>query len=446
MSTTGKTMQELAETLVAYGRKKGASEVEVGIQEGAEFDVSVRDGEVESLTEAGSRDLTLRAFVDGKVATATSSDLNDDTLLRLVDNAIARARLAGTDPFAGLPERGGKLVSAEALGIFDPAVVAMSPEKKLALARETESIGRKDGRINRSLGASCSSNAYTQVLANSKGFSGSFRKTVLTLGVGFQCGKGEQLFQDYWYEGATSVAGLKAPEAIAKKAVQRTVRLLGASKVPTQNVPVVLEPSIAGNLFLRFLLQCISGASVDRKQSFLADKLGTRIASDLVTVVDDGLIPGAVGTSPFDGEGVPAGKTTFIEAGVLKTFMLNTYYARKLKLKGTGNAGGPNNLYLAPGKATPEAIVKSVDKGLLLTGILGHGRVPTTGDISVGAFGLWIEKGEVVHPVAEITISGNLGDLLKGVQAVGNDLELRFGVSCPTVKVAEMTVAGTSAT
>lgn len=445
MSTTAKTAQELAEGLVAYGRKKGATEVEVGILEGSEFNVSVRDGDVESLTEAGSRDLTLRAFVDGKVATATSSDLTNDALLRLMDNAIARARLSGTDPFAGLPEREGKLVDPEKLRLFDPTVVAMTPEKKLALAREAESIGRKDKRINRSLGSSCSSNELHQVLANSKGFSGSYRKTVVTLGVGFQCGQGEQLFQDYWFDGATSLAELKSPEAVATKAVERTVRLLGARKVPTQNVPVILEQAVAGNLFLGFLLQCIGGAGVARKQSFLADKLGSKIGSDLLTVVDDGLIPGAVGTSPFDSEGVPAGKTTFIDAGVLKTFMLDTYYARKLKLKGTGNAGGPNNLFLVPGKATPAELVKSVDKGLLLTGILGHGRVPTTGDISVGAFGMWIEKGEVVHPVAEVTISGNLGDLLKGVVAVGNDLELRFGVSCPTIKVAEMTVGGSKA-
>jgi PmbA protein len=194
---------------------------------------------------------------------------------------------------------------------------------------------------------------------------------------------------------------------------------------------------------LSFLARCLSGAAVDQRQSFLAGKLGEAVGNPLVTIVDDGLLPGGRATVPFDEEGVPSRKTTLVEKGVLKNYLLDTYYGRKLKLRSTGNASGPTNFYWAAGDKAREEILKSVEKGLLLTGTLGQGTVPTTGDISVGAFGLWIEKGEVAFPVAEITISGNLGELLKGVEMVGNDLEFRQAVTGPTVKFAQMTVGGT---
>ena len=193
---------------------------------------------------------------------------------------------------------------------------------------------------------------------------------------------------------------------------------------------------------LRFLAACVDGEAINQKQSFLVEKLGTKVGSDLVTVVDDGLIPGAPGTAPFDSEGVPHRKTSVMEAGTLKSWLLDTYNGRKLKMASTGNAGGPTNLYLAAGKASPAEILKSVDKGFLLTGTLGQGTVPTTGDISRGAFGLWIEKGEIVHPVAEVTISGNLGEVLKNVVMVGNDLDFRRPIAAPTIKIAEMTIGG----
>jgi PmbA protein len=193
---------------------------------------------------------------------------------------------------------------------------------------------------------------------------------------------------------------------------------------------------------LAFLFNCVNGSSIYLKQSFLEGKIGEKIGSDLVTVVDDGLIPGAAGTKPFDGEGVPARKTVVIENGVLKSYLMDTYASKKLGMKSTGNGSGANNFYLAAGTTKPENIVKSVDKGLFLTGTIGFGLVPTTGDISRGAFGMWIEKGELAYPVAEITISGNLGQLLKGIQMVGNDLNFKDSITGPTFKVAEMTVGG----
>ncbi|MBM3297570.1 MAG: TldD/PmbA family protein, partial [Candidatus Aminicenantes bacterium] len=247
-------------------------------------------------------------------------------------------------------------------------------------------------------------------------------------------------------EVATSAAGLLSPEAIAKKAVERVTRLIGARKVESQNVPVVFEAPVTGSLLLGFLAQCISGPALDRRQTFLLDKLGQKIGSDLITIYDNALLPGGRGTAPFDTEGVPARKTLVMESGVLKSYLLNTYYGRKLKMASTGNAGGTTNFHLAAGTSKPADIIKSVDKGLLLTGTIGFGLVPTTGDISTGAFGLWIEKGEIAYPVAEITISGNLADVLKGIEMVGDDLDPGDSVSGPTVKTAVMSIGGKAAT
>jgi PmbA protein len=444
MSAKTENLMALAESLVAYGRKKGAGEIEVSINEGSQFSVNVREGNVERLTEAGNKGLNLRLFVDGKQATASSSDLSEATLARMIDNAIERAKLAGADQFAGLPDPAPIKASAESLKIYDPAILTLSPEKKIAAATKVEAIGLADKRIKKSAGSTFGTFVGTRYLANSKGFSGSSRKSFNWCGVGFQCGEGDNLLQDGWYETRTSVATLPTPEEIAKKAVLRVTRLIGARKVPTQDVPIVLEPQMTAGL-LGFLAQCIGGGAIDQKQSFLVDKLGQKIAVDLVTIVDDGLLPGAQGSSPFDSEGVPSRTTTVVDKGTLKSYLLNTYYGRKLKLASTGNAGGPTNLYMAKGTSTPAEIIKSVDKGLYLTGTIGLGRVPTTGDLSVGAFGLWIEKGELTFPVAEITISGNLGELLQGVQMVGNDLELNDTIAGPTIKIAKISVGGTGA-
>jgi len=363
----------------------------------------------------------------------------------VVDNAIARARLGGSDPFAGLPEAEPIRVSPDDLKVYDPAVLKLSPESKIASAMKVEAIGMADKRIKKSTGSTFTSVVGSWHLANSKGFSGSFRRTTVATGVGFQAGEGDNLLQDGWYEGATSLAALPTPEAIAKKAVERVTRLIGARKVESQNVPVVFEPSVTSGLLLGFLAQCIAGPSIDRRQSFLVDRLGQKIGSDLVTIFDDGLLPGGRGTSAFDAEGVPTRKTLVMDKGLLKSYLLNTYYGRKLKMASTGNAGGVTNFYMAKGASKPADIIKSVDKGLLLTGTIGFGRVPTSGDISTGAFGLWIEKGEVAFPVAEITISGNLADVLKGIEMAGDDLELNDTIAGPTVKVAQMSIGGKGA-
>ncbi|MGH7361461.1 MAG: TldD/PmbA family protein, partial [Candidatus Methylomirabilales bacterium] len=245
-------------------------------------------------------------------------------------------------------------------------------------------------------------------------------------------------------------SGLEAPEVVGRTAAARTVRRLGARKVPTQEVPVIFEPEVAASL-LRTLAGAASGSAIYRKASFLAGRLGEVIASPAVTVVDDGTLRGALGSRPFDAEGLPTRRTVLVEHGALKTYLLDTYSARKLGLASTGNAGRDvgdapgvtaTNFFLLPGPHPPEAIVRSVDRGLLVTELIGFGVNLVTGDYSRGAAGLWIEGGEVAYPVEEITIAGNLNHMLRQIEMVGNDLVPRGRVAAPTLKIARMTVAG----
>lgn len=444
MSTGSNDLMALADTLVALGVKKGADEIEVSISDGSQFRAGIRDGALETLTEAGSRQLAIRAFVDGRTATASSSDLSLETLERLVGNAVTRARLGGKDSFAGLPELEKVAADPGQLGIFDPAILDLTPEEKIAYATTAEAIGLKQEGVTKSLGATFVSADGTTVLANSKGFRGSYRSTIAYATVGFQAGAGDNLFQDGWFEGGPTRSALPPPELLATTGARRVTRLVGARKVETQKVPVVVEPSVTASLLLGLLAEAVSGQAISRRQSYLVDKLGAKVAADTVTIVDDGLLKNGFGTAPFDGEGVPCRTTTLVEGGVLKSYLLDTYYGRKLGMRSTGNAGGPTNLYWAAGRTKPGAILASVERGLLLTGTIGFGADATTGDISIGAFGLWIEDGVPAFPVAGVTISGNLGDLLQGVELVGDDLRFHGTSNGPTVKLAEMTVGGSA--
>jgi len=431
----------LTESMVAYGRKKGADEVQVTVNEGSELSIDVRYGNIEKLVEAGSKALSVKVVKDSKVATASSSDLSEETLHNLVDNAIERAKLASPDEFAGLPEAKKITADLKYLQIYDPAIPEMAVEKKIEFARKTESICRADKRVNKSYGASFNSFEGTFYLANSNGMSVAYPRTSCSCSIYLQAGEGDNLFDDGWGDGVRNLKDLMTPEAIAQKAVHRVTRLIGARKIETQNVPVILEPPMTSSL-LSFLRECLSGRNIYLKQSFLTDKVGEQVAGKNITIVDDGLLPRGIGTRPFDSEGVPSQKTTLIDKGVLKNYLLDTYASKKLGMSSTGHAGGITNFYMQAGEKSQKEIIKSVDKGLLLVDTIGQGTVPTTGDISRGAFGLWIENGELAYPVAEITISGNLGDILNQIEMVGNDLEHRDNIEGPTIKIAEMTIGG----
>jgi PmbA protein len=439
------TLRDLAGSLVAFARKCGADEAEVSVSDGYEFNVDVRKGRIETLVEAGSRVCGLRIIKDKKTAFASSSDLEMGTLKRLVRNAVRRAELGNPDEFAGFAPLSKETVDAASLKLFDPAIAGLDSKTKIGLALATERAALRDKRITNSYGATFASNEIRSVLAMSNGFVGEYAQTYFGLGVGLQAGDTDNRVEDSWSSSKRHFKDLESPEAIARKAVERTVRQLKPRKVKTQNVPVIFEPTQTAWL-MGFLFGCVTGTAVYQKATFLEGKLGRRIGNPLVTVVDDGLIPGELGSHPFDSDGLPSRRTVVVERGVLKNYLCNHYAARKLRLNSTGNADGngvgPNNFYLEPGTVSPKDIVAGTKKGLILIRTLGHGLNSVTGDISRGAFGLWVEDGEIAYPVSEVTISGNLGRILEGVEAVGTDLEFHSPVTGPTVKVAEMTVAG----
>jgi PmbA protein len=257
--------------------------------------------------------------------------------------------------------------------------------------------------------------------------------------------------RDYWFSNGRRFAELERPEDIGRRAAERALRRLGARKIPTQKASVVFEPRTARSLLGHFF-EAVDGESIYRHASFLAGKMGERIASQEVTLIDDGTLPGLFGTSPFDDEGVRTRRTVVIERGILKSWLLNTYAARKLGLSTTGNAArgitgnagiGHNNLYLEPGGQSPEEIVCSLRKGLYVTELIGSGVNTVTGDYSRGAAGMWIENGEFAYPVSEITIAANLMEMLNGISAIGADLEFRGSTASPTLLIEEMTISGT---
>ena len=435
----------LAEDLVNFGKMNGADEIEVTILDGYEFSVDVRFGKIENLVEAGSRALGMRVIKDKKTAFVSSSDLSRETLEHLVNNAIKRAALANPDEFSGLPSLSPKKEDVSPLRLFDPDIPNLNSEKKIALATEAEKIALEDKRITNSHGASFETKEIKTVLVNSNGFLQEYDQSVCGLSLGLQAGDTDNKVEDYWFSMKRHYKELEPPEEVARKAVKRTIRQLKPRKIKTQKVPVIFEPMMTSWL-MGFLFACVSGISIYQKTSFLVDKLGERIGNTPLNVTDDGLLPGMLGSRPFDAEGVPCTKTPVIVNGILKNYLCNTYAARKLNLKSTGNSTGvgvnPNNFYLEAGEVSPDKIISSLEKGLILIRTLGHGLNPVTGDISRGAFGLWVEKGEIAYPVSEITISGNLGEILNQIEMIGNDLDFQSPISGPTIKIQELTVAG----
>jgi len=256
--------------------------------------------------------------------------------------------------------------------------------------------------------------------------------------------------RDYWFSVARTLSKLESPEHVGKVAAQRTLRRLNARKVKTQRVPIVFEPTVARAL-IEHIFEAVNGDSVYRHASYLAGKLGEKVAGENVNIIDDGTMVGGFGSSPFDGEGVPTRRTVVLDKGELKSYLLNTYTGKKLGLATTGNASrglagnpgiGSGNFYLEPGTRAAKDIIGEIKEGLFLTEFLGFGVNLVTGDFSRGASGIWISNGELAYPVEEITVAGNLRDMFNNVTAIGNDLEFRGSVACPTIRIDGMTVAG----
>jgi len=444
-------LSELAGDVVKRALQAGASDAECTISEGDEFSANVRMRELENLKEAGSRGAGLRILIGKKTGASYTSDLSNEGIDHLVKSAIELADITTEDPHAGLPEPEELGALAGDLQLYSPDVEQLETALKIETARRAEEAALSaDPRISNSEGASFDTHVGRQIFANSRGFAGEYRSTYCSLSAIPVARDGDSMERDYWYTIARGFAQLESPEEVGRTAAGRALRRLHAVKVDTQKVPVVFEPRTARTL-LDNLFEAVHGMSIYRHESFLAGKLGEKVASENVTVADDGTMPGLFGTSPFDDEGVPSRRTVVIERGVLKSYLLNTYAARKLGMKTTGNAArgltgnagiGRGNFYMEKGVQTPEEIVAGIPNGFYVTELMGFGVNIVTGDYSRGAAGLWIRNGELAFPVSEVTIAGNLKDMLLGMEAVGSDLEFRGSVAAPTLKIGEMTVGG----
>ena len=337
------------------------------------------------------------------------------------------------------------------LDIYDSTT--LQTEQQIDLARRGERSALKaDPRITNSEGADFDSSSGRMILGTSHGFLGQYSSSSFSLAVSPIASDPDTgaMQRDSWYGVQRKFSKLEQPERIGEEAARRTVRRLGARKVATCTAPVVFDPEAAGSL-LGNLCGAVSGYALYKGASFLTGQLGQRLAPEFVTIYDDGRMPGGLGSRPFDGEGLPTRKNVVVDRGVLANYLLDTYSAKKLSLTSTGNASrsvgespsvGPTNFYLVPGTATPQQIVESVKHGLYVTDLIGFGINMVTGDYSRGASGFWIENGELAYPVEEITIAGNLKRMFAGIEMIGNDLVFRGRIASPTIKLAEMTIAG----
>ena len=447
----GDCLQELARDVVERALAAGATDAECTIAEGDEFSANVRMREVESLKEAGSRGAGLRILIGRKTGSSYTSDFSPEGIALLLKSAIELADVTTEDPHAGLPDP-DELGSVEGdLRLYSPDVEKLETPLRIETARRAEAAALEaDPRIVNSEGASFDSHVGRHIFANSRGFAGEYRTSYCSVSVAPVAKDGDSMERDHWYTLARGFDGLEPPEHVGQVAAQRALRRLHPVKVETQRAPVVFEPGAARTL-LDNLFDAVHGMSIYRHESFLAGKLGEKVASENLTVVDDGTIPGLFGASPFDDEGVPSRRTVVIDRGVLRSYLLNTYAARKLGMKTTGNASrglsgnagiGHGNFFVEAGVQTPKSILAGVSNGFYVTELMGFGVNIVTGDYSRGAAGLWIRGGELAFAVSEVTIAGNLKDMLLGLEAIGSDLEFRGSTAAPTLKIGEMTVGG----
>ncbi len=453
-------LKRVAREVLGAALRAGATDAEAVAYEGEEFSALVRLGQVETLKESGSRAIGLRVFKGLRSASTSSSDLSREGLERLVSGAVELAKITSEDPFAGLAEEGEFGSIGGDLKLYFEDVHEMPPAERIEVARRCEAASMAvDTRIQNSGGGDFDTATTHKVLVNSRGFEGEYRRSYC----GFSAApiavdeKG-QMQRNYWYSSARTTRLLEDPEEIGRIAAERTLRRIGARRVKTQQVPVVFAPEIArglmGNIF-----EAANGDAIYRHATFLDEMLGERIASENVTLVDDGTMVhekdgirfGGFGTSPYDGEGLPTRRTVLVENGVLKSYVMNSYTARKLGMRSTGNAArglagapgtGAGNFYMEAGGVSAEEIIGDVKQGLYVTQTMGTGINLVTGDYSQGAAGIWIENGELTFPVEEITIAGNLKEMYRNIVAIGSDLVFRGASAAPTIRVEGMMVAG----
>ncbi|MGE0060210.1 MAG: TldD/PmbA family protein [Dehalococcoidia bacterium] len=443
----------LASDIVDKARRAGADEVDAYVVSSTESSVQVRRGAVERVIDAGSHAVGIRIIKDKRTAVCSTSDLTPAAIDALVREAIDLATISEPDEYAGLPAREDLAMGSLAnLQLYDEAIEALSTEemRDFALRMEAATFDT-DKRVTNSDGAAMEVVRAQVALANSLGFANSYLGTYASMAIEAICDDTDgKKRNDSWYTAERALHRLETPEQVGRKAAERAVAKLGARKVGTMVVPVVWENTIA-RVLPSILAQAASGEALYRRSTFLAELEGQPVGSALFTLTDDPLLPGRLGSRPFDGEGVRSRTLPLFEAGVFRNFLFDSYYARRLGRATTGAASrgiaslpspGTSNLVMQAGELTPDALLEGIEQGLLLTDFIGFGVNLTTGDFSRGAQGFWIENGRVTYPVTEINVSGNLKDMAASIDAVANDVMWRGGSAAPSFRMSKMQLSG----
>ena len=434
-------MGQAARAALAIARTKGASDAEVEVSAALGQSVTVRRGEVETVEYNRDKGLSVTVYFGRRRGNASTSDLSPEAIERSVEAACAIARHTAEDDAAGLPDAPrlfrGPLPD---LDLFHPW--GLTVEEAIEVARRSEAAALAvDRRISNSEGATVSAYDTDFVLANSLGFESGFATSKSSISCGVVAEDAAGMQRDYWYTTHRDPARLEAPESVGRMAGTRTVRRLGARRLATSQAPVLFDANIAASLLGHFV-SAASGSSLYRQSSFLLDRLGTAVFAPHVEIVEEPHRRGELASGYFDAEGVATSSRNLVERGVLGGWFLSSYSARKLGLETTGNAGGNHNLLVKPGERDFTGLLQLLDRGLLVTDLMGQGVNPVTGDYSRGVSGFWVEGGEIRFPVEEVTIAGNLRDMFRGIVAIGSDVLVRGSKHCGSILVDRMTIAG----
>lgn len=439
-SNSPETLRQIARDLIQYARQQGATACSAEVSDGFGQAVTVRQGEVETIEYNRDKGLGISVYIGQQRGSASTSDFSPQAVRDTVDAALNIARFTASDDCAGLPEPEMLATEFPDLDLYYPW--SLNVEGAIELANRCEQAAfATDKRIKNSEGASVNVHESQFVYANSLGFIGGYPTSRHSISCSVIAGKNAAMQRDYWYSEARDPADMLAPETIGRITAERTVRRLNARKLSTMQVPVLFEAPIAASLIGSFV-GAVSGSSLYRKSSFLFDQLGQQVFSSNIHIEDVPDIRKGLASGAFDGEGVKTQRRTIVDNGVLQGYFLGSYSARKLGMRTTGNAGGTHNLIIKPGELDLQGLLKKMDKGLLVTELLGSGVNAVTGDYSRGAAGFWVEHGEIQYPVEEFTIAGNLKDMYRHIAAVGNDVLVQGSRQCGSILIENMMVAG----
>ena len=433
-------LKSLVDDLLREAKAQGASAAEAGLNSESGLSVTVRMGEVETVEHNSDKGLGITVYFGQHKGTASSSDFSPQAIRDTVKAACDIARYTEDDPFAGLADRDRLATEIPELDLYHPW--NLSSEEAIALAHETEAAAlQTDQRINNSEGGSVNSHSGIRIYGNSNGFLHGYKTSRHSMSCTVIASQDDAMQRDYWYSVNRDASKLDKAISIGQKAAERTLKRLGARRMPTGQVAVIFQADVARGLLSHFLA-AIRGGAQYRKASFLLDHLGKQVFPENIRIDERPHIPAALASAPYDNEGVATVAHDIIHNGILESYVLDSYSARRLKMQTTGNAGGIHNLFINHDDISLQEMIREMNTGLLITEVMGQGVNTVTGDYSRGASGFWVENGEIQYPVEEFTLASTLQEMFMGLQRVSNDLDERGSIITGSWLIDKMTVAG----